>query len=67
MTVGYDSLENFMRTNWALMQHHKYSLTDIENMIAWERQVYVAMTTMYLKEENERIKLEKQTAQQSRR
>lgn len=57
---GYDSLENFMRTNWALMQHHKYSLYDIENAMPWERQVYIMMTTMYLKEENERIKLEKQ-------
>jgi hypothetical protein len=50
-----------MRVNWAMMQHHKFSLFDLENMIAWERQVYVTMTTMYLKEENERIKLEKQT------
>jgi hypothetical protein len=53
-----------MRVNWAMMQHHKYSLSEIENMIAWERQVYVMMTTMYLKEENERIKLEKQTKRQ---
>lgn len=58
---GYDTLEAFMRTNWAMMQHHKYSLSDIENMIAWERQVYVMMTLMYLKEEKERIQLEKQT------
>jgi hypothetical protein len=57
---GYDTLEGFMRTNWAMMQHHKYSLSDLENSIAWERQVYVMMTMMYLKEENERIKLERQ-------
>lgn len=50
-----------MRTNFALMQHHKYSLGDIENMIAWERQVYVTLIQAYLKEEKDRIRLEQQT------
>jgi hypothetical protein len=40
------------------MQHHKYSLTELENMIAWERQVYIAMLTAWLKAENDRVKLE---------
>lgn len=61
LIFGYDNLENFIRTNFSLMQHHKYSLSDIENMLAWERQVYVVLLTVYLKEENERIKLLKQT------
>ena len=39
-----------------MMQHHKYSLTEIENMIPWEREVYVAMLVEWIKEENERIK-----------
>ena len=41
-----------------MMQHHKYSLTEIENMIPWEREVYVAMLVEWIKEENERIKRE---------
>lgn len=61
MTVGHDTLENFMRSTWALVQHHKWDYEAVNNMIAWERTVYVMMTTMYLKEENERIKLERQT------
>ena len=40
------------------MQHHKYSLCDIENMIPWERDVYMDMLIKYIKEENERIKRE---------
>jgi len=36
------------------MQHHKYSLTELENMIPWEREVYVNLLTQYIKEENER-------------
>ena len=43
------------------MQHHKYSLSELENMIPWEREVYVAMLVEWIKEENERIK--KQNAQ----
>jgi len=37
------------------MQHHKYSLTEIENMIPWERDIYVSLLTQWLKEEKERI------------
>ena len=38
------------------MQHHKYSLTELENMIPWERDVYVSMLVQYIEEENEKIK-----------
>ncbi len=36
------------------MQHHKYSLTEIENMIPWERDIYVSLLVNYIKEENEK-------------
>jgi len=39
-----------------MMQHHKYSLTELNEMLPWEREVYVAMLIEYVKEENERIK-----------
>lgn len=55
--LGYDSLKNFIETNFALMQHHKYGYNDLESMIAWERQVYVSMLNNYIKEENEKIRL----------
>ncbi len=38
------------------MQHHNYSLSDIEMMIPWEREIYVSMLVDYVKEENERLK-----------
>jgi len=38
------------------MQHHKWSLTELENMLPWERDVYVGMLIQYIEEENERIK-----------
>ena len=42
------------------MQHHNYSLTDLENMLPWEREIYVDMLITYIKEENDRIKRENQ-------
>jgi hypothetical protein len=38
-----------------MIQHHKWSLSDIENMIPFERQVYVLLLQQWLKEENARI------------
>ena len=34
------------------MQYHKYSLTEIENIMPWERDVYVALLKQYIEEEN---------------
>lgn len=37
------------------MQHHKYSLTEIENMLPWERDIYVTMLINYMQQENEKL------------
>ena len=41
------------------MQHHKYRLEEIENMLPWERDVYVNLLVNYIKEENEKREREK--------
>ena len=46
--------------NFAMMQHHKYSLSDIENMIPWERDIYTALLVQWVAEENDRIKQQNQ-------
>jgi hypothetical protein len=38
------------------MQHHNYSLADLENMLPWEREIYVDMLIAHIKEENEKQK-----------
>lgn len=48
--------------NFSLMQHHKYSLTEIENMMPWEREVYITMLVDHIKAENERLKMLKQNS-----
>ena len=47
------------------MQHHKYSLSDLENMIPWEREIYINMLVEHIKEENKRQ--EEQQRQQANR
>ena len=41
-----------------MMQHHKYSLTELDNMIPFEREIYVNLLMQYIKEENESISKE---------
>ena len=41
------------------MQHHKYSLTELENMMPWEREIYMGLLMQWIKEENERIEKER--------
>ncbi len=57
MVLSHNTLSNYYQTNFSLMQHHKYSLSDIDNMIPWERDIYVKMLIDYLeklKEEQEK-------------
>ena len=42
------------------MQHHKYSLTELENMIPFEREIYLGLLQQHIREENERIERENQ-------
>lgn len=49
-------LEGYFKLNFALMQFHKYSLTEIENMMPWERDVYVSLLQQHLEEEEQKAK-----------
>ena len=57
-------LENYYKLNFALMQYHKYSLTEIENLMPWEKEIYVTMLIDFLREEEKRMK-DQQAAQQA--
>ena len=54
--MAHMSLESYFRLNFALMQYQKYSLTEIENMMPWERDVYVVLLQNHIKEEEEKAK-----------
>ena len=50
--MAHIDLESYFRINFALMQFHKYSLTEIENLMPWERDIYLALLKQHIEEEN---------------
>lgn len=42
------------------MQHHKYSLTELEDMMPWEREIYINLLSQHIEEENKKIEKERQ-------
>jgi hypothetical protein len=54
--MAHIDLESYFRINFALMQFHKYSLTEIENMMPWERDIYLALLKQHIEEENLKAK-----------
>ena len=52
MSMAHEDLESYYKVNFALVQQHKYSLTELENMIPWEREIYLSLLKQYIEEEN---------------
>ena len=50
--MSHMDLEAYFRINFALMQYHKYSLSEVENMVPWERDIYVGLLKQHIEEEN---------------
>ena len=49
--MAHMDMESYYKLNFALMQYHKYSLTEIENMMPWERDIYTILLEQHIKEE----------------
>ena len=56
MIMGHDRLANHYKTNFGIMQHHKWSLSEMENLLPWERYIYIELLTQFLREEEEKAK-----------
>lgn len=65
--LAHESLINYYKTNFALVQHHKYSLTELEEMIPFERDIYVTLLAQHIKEENDRIREQEARMKSKRR
>ena len=50
--MAHETLESYYKVNFAMMQHHKYSLTELENMIPGEKEVYLSLLKQYIEDEN---------------
>ena len=49
--MAHIDLASYYQITFALMQHHKYSLTELENMIPWEKDIYLTLLEQYIEEE----------------
>ena len=49
--MSHEDLESYYKMNFALIHHHKYSLTELENMIPWEREIYISLLQQHIEEE----------------
>ena len=38
-----------------MIQHHRWSLTELDNMVPFERSIYVMLVQEWVKEENDRV------------
>jgi len=45
-----------------MMQHHNYSLTELDDMMPWEREIYIGLLEEHIKKENDRMEKENQRA-----
>jgi len=49
LALSHNTLENYYSTIFSLVQHHKYSISDLENLMPFERDLYLEMLINYLK------------------
>jgi len=55
--LNHNTLENYYVSIFSLVQHHKYSVAEIENLYPFERDIFVEMLLQYLKELEEHRRL----------
>tara|TARA_B100001105_G_C22370834_1_gene434948 strand:- start:337 stop:531 length:195 start_codon:yes stop_codon:yes gene_type:complete len=56
VALSHESVFNYYNTNFQLMQHHKYSLTELDDMMPWEREIYIKLLLQHLEEEKMKAK-----------
>jgi len=54
--LGHNTIENYYQSLFSLVQHHKYSLTELENLIPWELDLYMLLLIKHLKEQEQMAK-----------
>lgn len=56
LTLSHTSLSLYYKTIFAVAQHHKYQISEIENLIPYERDLYLDMLLSYINEKIHRSK-----------
>ena len=65
--LGHDRLSSYYKTNFSLIQHHKYSLAELENMIPWERSMYIGLLAQWIKEKETEAREQRMIAESQAR
>lgn len=55
--MGHEKLSNYFQTNFGLIQHHHWDLEYLDNMMPWERYIYIDLLKEFLIEEEKKAKL----------
>ena len=56
IALSHETLANYIQTNFGLVQHHNWSLTELENMMPWEREIYVSLLLQHLEDQELEMK-----------
>ena len=54
--MGHDTLANHIKSNFNLIHHHKWNLSEIDTMMPWEKHIYVELLNAWVKEQEDLIK-----------
>jgi hypothetical protein len=55
----HETLSNHYKINFELMQSHNFSLTDLDNMLPYEREIYVELLNQMIEKKNEETRRKK--------
>lgn len=56
--MGHDSLANVIKSNFNLLHHHKWSLSDVEQLIPWEKHIYIELLNEWVREQEDKARLQ---------
>jgi hypothetical protein len=54
--MGHDTLANHIKSNFNLIHHHKWNLSEIDQMMPWEKAIYVDMLNAWIKEQDDLVR-----------
>ena len=55
MSLCHDTLGNYYELNAALIKYHQFTLSELENMFPFERQIYTILVKKFIDDENKEI------------
>lgn len=67
LSFGHEALKGYYTLNFTLWYHHKVPVNQFDNVLPWEKDLYVNMLSQKVEEENEKLKLEEAAREAARK